>query len=72
MLDHIIQYKGEAKKIENEIVMFTVYILAHNGFSFDSYDVLNKLLQWRTVVSLIKNGSGMLSLKLVNAYVNQN
>ena len=34
--------------------------------------LLNKLPQWRTVVSLNKNGSGVVSLKIVNGYVDQN
>ena len=72
MLDQILQFEGEAKKVNNKIVMFILYILVHNGFGFDSYVVLNNLPQWRTVVSLIKNGSGKLSLKLVNAFVDQN
>ena len=39
-------------------------MLAHNRSGFDSFVVLNNLLQGRTVVSLIKNGSGTVSLKI--------
>ena len=36
---------------------------------FDGYVALNNLPQWRTIVSLIKNGSGIVSLKLFYGYV---
>ena len=68
MLDHVLQFKGEAK---HKIVKYNLYIIAHDGFGFDSYVLLNNLPQWRTVVSLIKNGSGIVSLKNFNGYVDQ-
>ena len=46
-------------------------MIAHKGSGFDSYVVLNNLPQWRTV-KLIKNGSGIVSLKIINGYVDQN
>ena len=69
MLDYVLQYKGEPKRIINKIVKYNLYLIAHKGSGFDSYVVLNNLLQWRTVVSLIKNGSGIVSLKIFNGYV---
>ena len=48
-----------------------MYIVAHNGSGFDSYVVLNNLPQWRTVVSLIQNGSGIVSSGIFNGYVDQ-
>ena len=47
-------------------------MIAHNGSGFDSYVVLNSLPQWRSVVNLIKNGGGIVSLELFNGYVDQN
>ena len=44
--------------------------MAQKGSGFDSYAVLNKLPQWRTVVSLIKNGAGIVSLEIFNSFVN--
>ena len=44
-------------------------MIAHNGSGFDSYVVLNNLPQWRSVVKLIKNGAGFVSLKIFNRYV---
>ena len=72
MLDYVLQYKGEPKRINKKIVKYNLYLIAHKGSGFDSYVVLNNLPQWRTVVSLIKNGSGIVSLKIINGYVDQN
>ena len=44
-------------------------MIAHNGSGFDSYVVLNNLPQWRSVVKLIQNGAGIISLKFFNGYV---
>ena len=57
MLDYVLKFKGEAKRINNKIVEYSLYLLAHKGSGFDSYVILKKLPQWRTVVSLINNGS---------------
>ena len=66
MLEHALQFKGEAKKFNNKFVKYKFYIIAQNGSGFDSYVVLNNLPQWRTVVSLIKDGSWNVSLKIFN------
>ena len=71
MLDHVLSYKGEPKKIKNKIVEYNLYLIAHNGSGFDSYVVLNNLPQWRNVVKLIKNGAGIISLKIFNGYVDE-
>ena len=69
MLDYVLKFKGEAKRINNKIVEYNLYLFAHKGSGFDSYVVLNTLPLWRTVVSLIKNGSGIVSLKILNRCV---
>ena len=71
MLDYVLQYKGEPKRINNKIVKYNLYLIAHKGSGFDSYVVLNNLPQWRTV-KLIKNRSVIVSLKKFNEYVDQN
>ena len=41
MLDHVLSFKGEPKKVKNKIVEYNLYLIAHNGSGFDSYVVLN-------------------------------
>ena len=72
MVDRVLQLKGEAKTLNIKIVENDLYILPHTGCGFDSYVVFIILPQWRTVVSLFKNGSGIVSLKILKAYVNKN
>ena len=71
MLDYVLSFKGEPKKVK-KIVEYNLYLIAHNGSGFDSYVVLNNLPQWRSDVKLIKNGAGIISLKIFNGYVHQN
>ena len=69
MLDYVLSFKGEPKKVKNKIVEYNLYLIAHNGSGFDSYVVLNNLPQWRSIVKTIKNGAGIVSLKIFNGYV---
>ena len=46
-------------------------MIAHNGSGIDSYVVINNLPQWRSVVKLIKNGGGIVSLKIFKGYVDE-
>ena len=71
MLDHVLSLKGEPKKVKNKIVEYNLYLVAHNGSGFDSFVVLNNLPQRRSVVKLIKNGAGIISLKIFNGYVDE-
>ena len=64
--------KEKLKKIINKIGKYIMYILAHNGSGFDSYVVSKNLPQWRRVLSLIKNGSNIVSSKIFNEYVDEN
>ena len=72
MLDHVLSFKGETKKVKNKIVEYNLYLIAHNGSGFDSYVVLNNLPQWRSIFKPIKNGVGIISLQNFNGYVDQN
>ena len=57
MLDYALEFKGEAKKINNKFVGYKLYLIAHNGSGFNSYVVLSNLPQWQTVVNIIKKGA---------------
>ena len=62
MLDYVLQFKGEPKRINNKIVKYNLYLTAHKGSGFASYVVLNNRTHWRTV-NLIENGSGIVTYK---------
>ena len=64
MLDHVLSFKGEPKKVKNKIAEYNLYLIAHNGLGFDSNVVLNNLPQWRSVFKLNKDEAGIISLKL--------
>ena len=51
MLDHVLSFKGEPKKISNKIAEKNPYLIAINGSDFDSYVVLKNLPQMRSVVN---------------------
>ena len=72
MFDHVLSFKGEPKKVKNKIVEININLIAHNGSDFDTYVVSNNLPQRRSVVKLIKNGAGVISLKIFNGYIDQN
>ena len=72
MLDHVLSFKGEAKKVNNKIVEYSQYLLPHNGCGFVSYALLNSLPQWRSAFKLTKNGASIILIKMVNGYVDQN
>ena len=69
MLDRVLSLKGEPKKVKNKIVVYNLYLIAHNGSGFDSYVALNNLPQWRSVVKLFKKGAGIISLEIFNGCV---
>ena len=45
MLDYVLQFKGEPKRMNNKIVKSILYLIAHKGKGFESYVVLNNLPQ---------------------------
>ena len=62
----MLSFKGEVENVNNKIVVFNLYLIAHNASGFDSYVVLNSLPQWRSVVNLMKNGAGTVALRMFN------
>ena len=50
MLDHVLAFKGEPKKVKNKTVEYNLHLIAHNGSGFESYVVLNNLPQWRVLL----------------------
>ena len=50
MLDHVLLFKGESKKVNNKFVEYNLYLIAQNGSGFASYVTLVNLPQWRSAV----------------------
>ena len=69
MLDYILQFKGEPKRIKNKFVKYNLNLIAQKGSGFCSYVVLKNLPQWRTVVSLIEEGAGIVFVRIIKGYV---
>ena len=71
MLDHVLPFKGEVKKVNSKVVEKILFMIAHNGSGFDSYVVLNNLPKWRSIVYLIRTGAGIVFLKIINGHVDE-
>ena len=64
--------KGEEHIIRNKIVEYNLQLNAHNGSGFDSWIILNNLPCDKHIVDIIKNGKGIISLKIFNGYIQKN
>ena len=68
-LDFCLKLKGEERKVKNKIVENTLQMHAHNGSGFDTWIVLNNLPCDKHIVDIIKNGKGIISLKIFNGLI---
>ena len=50
MLDHVLSFKGKAKKVKNKINEYNLFLIAHDGSGFDSYVVFSSLLKGEVVL----------------------
>ena len=57
-------------EMEKNKGMNELKLIAHNGSGFDTWNILNNLLSWCRIMNLIKNGKGIISLKIFNGMVN--
>ena len=72
-LDYLLKLKGEERKVNNKIVEYNLQMHAHNGSSFDTWIILNNLPCDRHIVGdIIKNGKGIIELKVYNGLVRKN
>ena len=51
MLDHVLSFKGEPKKVKNKIVDYNLYLIAHSGVGFDSYVLLKSYLNGKLLLN---------------------
>ena len=71
-LDYLLKFKGDERKLNNKSVEYSLQLHAHNGSGFDTWIILNNLPCDKHIVNIIKNGKGIISLKLFNGYIQNN
>ena len=71
-LDYLLRLKGEERKVKNKVVEYNLQMHAHNGSGFDSWIILNNLPCDKHIVDIIKNGKGIIELKVFNGLIHKN
>ena len=71
-LDYCLKLKGDEVKLKNKIVGYNLQMHAHNGSAFDTWILLNNLRCAKQIVDIIKNGKGIISLKVFNGLIYKN
>ena len=72
-LDYLLKLKGDERKVNNKIVEYNLQLHAHNGSGFDTWIILNNLRCDKHIVGdIIKNGKGIISLKVFNGPIYKN
>ena len=72
-LDFCLKLKGEERKDKNKSVKYNLQLHAHNGSGFDAWIILNNLSCDRHIVGeIIKNGKGIIKLKVFNGFIEKN
>ena len=65
--------KGEEYKNKKcKALQYNFQLHAHNGSGFDTWIVLNNLSCDKRIVNTIKNGKGIIELKVFNGYIEKN
>ena len=68
-----LKLKGEEQKTINfKIVEYKLQLHAHNGSGFDTWIKLINLPCDKHIVDIIKNGKGIISLRVLNGYIEEN
>ena len=70
-LDYCLKLKEEERRsVNNKIVEYNLQMHAHNGSGFDTWIILNNLPCDKHIVGdIIKNGKGIISMKVFNGYL---
>ena len=71
-LDFCSKLKGDERKVKNKIVEYNLQTHAHNGSGFDTWIILNNLPCDKHIVHIIKNGKGLIELKVFNGLIYKN
>ena len=70
-LDYLLKIKGEERKVKNKVVEYNLQMHAHNGSGFDTWIILNNLPCDKHIVDIIKNGKGIIELKVYNGLIHK-
>ena len=70
-LDFCLKLKGEERKVKNKIVEYNLQMHAHSGSGFDTWIILNNLPCDKHIVDIIKNGKGIIELKVFNGLIHK-
>ena len=69
-LDFCLKLKREENKDKKgKVLEYNLQLHAHNGSSFDTWIVLKNLPCDKRIVNFIKNGKGIIELKVFNEYI---
>ena len=69
-LDFCLKLKGEEyRDKKGKVLEYNLQLHAHNGSGFDTWIVLNNLTRDKRIVNIIKNGKGIIELKVFNGYI---
>ena len=71
-LDFCLKLKGEECKVKNRIVEYNLQLHAHNGSGFDTWIKLNNLPCGKHIVDIMRNGNGIIELKVFNGLIHKN
>ena len=72
-LNYLFKLKGEERKVNKKIVEYNLQMHAHNGSGFDTWIILNNLPCDRHIFGdIIKNGKGIIELKVFNGMIYEN
>ena len=63
---------NKKRKVKIKIVEYNLQLHAHNGWGFDTWIILKNLPCDKHIVNIIKNGEGILELKVFNGYIQNN
>ena len=72
VLDYCLKLKGEDCKNNNKVVEYNLQMHAHNGSGFITRIVLNNLDGDKSIVNVIKNGKGIIEMKVFEGYIEKN
>ena len=68
-LDYCLNLKGEPRLVKYKIAEYNLQLHAHNGSGFDTWIILNNLRCDKLISNIIKNGKGIIKLKIFNGLI---